>query len=274
MSRDPALHTWTYDASDIDEIVQAPPPWDALSDPSNDDLLGGALTFWPPGSAFGSGDGTAVSLSSVLARLTRALLSPFETLYARAYRLAIESSVFGANELLLEWEIDYGLPDSCGSGTSSIAERLRALQARVASTAVITPGDFIRVAASYGFTIAIEEPCIFQCAFSECGGEHEIGDTRQEAFWIVYVADLAIDYFRASEGECGRDPLFSLGDAERLICILRRIAPAWTVPILSIDALRPAFDPPAGAEWLYLSEAYPRQYITVDGEFVYAFTDP
>lgn len=235
MARDPGRHTWTYAASVIDAIVPAASPWDSLSEPSNDDMIGAALTFWPPGAAFGSPDGQAVSLGSVIAGLTRVLLSPFETLYARAYRLAMESSVFGADELLPEWEAEYGLPDGCGAGGSSVSERVRALEAKVASLAVITPGDFIRIAANYGFEIAIEEPAIFECGFSECGGEHEVGDARQEVFWIVHIADLAIDYFRASEGECGYDPLFSLGDGERLICILRRLSPAWAIPALSFD---------------------------------------
>lgn len=274
MSRDPGSNTYTEAASTLAEIVPAAQPWDSLANPANDDLIGAALTFWPPGAAFGTPDGEAIPLSSVIARLTRVLLSPFETLYARAYRLALESSVFGVDALLAEWEAEYGLPDSCVSGAASVSERLRALEARVASVAAITPGDFVRVASSYGFEIAIEEPAIFECGFSECGGQHEIGSPREEVYWIIYVADLAVDYFRAGESECGYDPLFSIGDAERLLCILRRISPAWTIPVLALDALRPPVDPPAGAEWVYLENSYPRQYITVDGEYVFIFTAP
>jgi uncharacterized protein YmfQ (DUF2313 family) len=274
MSRDPGLNTYTDVAALADDIVAAPAPWDSLSHPSNDDMLGAALTMWPPGAAFGTADGEALSLASTIARLTRSILAPFEALYDRAYRLAMESSVFGVDALLAEWEAEYGLPDNCVSGSTTVSERLRALEARVASAAVITPGDFIRLAASYGFEIAIEEPAIFEVGFSECGGQHVIGSPREEVYWIVYVALLAIDYFRASESECGYDPLFSIGDAERLMCILRKVSPAWTIPVLSSDALRPAFDPPPGAEWVFFEEAFPRRYITLDGEYVYTIITP
>lgn len=270
MSRDPGLHTFTEAASVVDAIVPAPQPWDSLANPANDELIGAALTFWPPGAAFGSPDGEAIPLSSVIARLTRVLVSPFELLYARAYRLAMESSVFGVDALLAEWEAEYGLPDDCVGGTASVTERLRALEAKVASVTEITPGDFIRVAASYGFEIAIEEPAVFQCGFSECGGEHGCGDPREEVYWIVHVSGLAFDYFRAGESECGYDPLFSIGDAERLLCILRKISPAWTIPILALEALAPPYDPPPGMGWVYVYDGSIRRYATAEDEYVYA----
>lgn len=270
MSRDPATNAYTDAASVIDDIVAAPFPRDSLSSPSNDDLIGAALTLWPPGAAFGSPDGCAMALDSVIARLTRALLSPFEMLYARAWKLAMERSVFSVDDTLDDWEADYGLPDDCVGGSTTRTERLRALEAKVSGLAVITPGDFIRVAASYGFVIAIEEPALFQVGYSECGGDHFIGDAREEVYFFVHVANVAFDYFRAGTSECGYDWLFSVGDAERLLCIIRRLAPAWTIPLLSLEALRPPFDPPSGTAWVYAGEAYPRQYVTVDGEYVYA----
>jgi uncharacterized protein YmfQ (DUF2313 family) len=244
MARDPAFFTRTTAATALVDIVPVPAPSDALSNPSNDDLLGAALTFWPPGAAWGSPDGEAISLSSLIARFTRVLVSQFETLYARAFSLARESSVSGVNELLAEWEVEYGLPDSCLSGEATRSERLRALEAKVASAAVITPGDFIRVAANYGFEITITEPAMFECGFSECGGEHEIGPASEETYWFVSVTDLAIDYFRVGESECGFDPLFSIGEAEFLLCILRRLAPAWTLPVLLYDETVPDEDMP------------------------------
>lgn len=233
MSRDPGLNTLTTVATALADVQRLPQPYDALSAPDSDGLIGAGLSLWPPGAAFGSPDGQAVSLKSVLAAFTRVLLSPFELLYARAYGLALESIPAFAGELLPEWEAEYGLPDNCVSSETSRAERLRALETKVASIANITPGDFVRLAATYGFQISIEEPAVFECGFSECGGEHTVGDARQEVYWIVRVADLAVDYFRCGESECGLDPLFDLGDAERLMCILRRVSPAWTIPVLS-----------------------------------------
>ncbi|NEK42882.1 DUF2313 domain-containing protein [Rhizobium leguminosarum] len=235
MARDPALNTVTTAASVLDDLVPVVAPYDALAAPANDDLVSAALSMWPVGPAWGTPDGEAMPLSHVLARFTRVLVDSFVWLYARAWTLARNATVAGVDELLPEWEEEYGLPDNCVTGETSFAERLRALEAKVKSVATITPGDFIRIAASYGFEITIEEPAIFECGFSECGGDHTVGDMRQETYWIVHVTGLAIDYFTCGISECGFDPLFDLGDAERLLCILRRLAPAWTLPVLADD---------------------------------------
>ncbi|AYM13056.1 DUF2313 domain-containing protein [Agrobacterium tumefaciens] len=233
MARDPGLNTVTTMASAGAPTGGVPAAWDNLSSPSNDDLIGGAVSLWPPGAAFGTPDGQAMSLSSLLASFTRVLISPWEWLYARAYKLITESTVFGVDEMLGDWEVEYGLPDACGAEDESVAGRLRALEAKLMAVAIVTPSDFIRLAASFGFTITIEEPAIFECGFSECGGEHAVGDWRQEVYWLVTVTDLAVDYFRCGESECGYDPLFTFGEAERLLCLLRQHSPAWALPILA-----------------------------------------
>lgn len=235
MARDPGLMTRTTEPSSGDAPQQILAPWDALANPANDDLIDAGLAMWPTGPAWGTPDGESMTENSVLARFTRVLLSPFEFLYARAFQLARESTVQGVDELLPEWEADYGLPGPCGP-SGSTEERLRALEAKVRGVAVIHPKDFIALAKSYGFKITTEEPCMFECGFSECGGEHQLGDPMtEETYWIIHVADLAVDYFRCGEGECGATPLFSLGEAERLLCMLKQYAPAWTIPILAFD---------------------------------------
>tara|TARA_R110002020_G_scaffold471284_1_gene698215 strand:- start:10956 stop:11738 length:783 start_codon:yes stop_codon:yes gene_type:complete len=233
MARDPGFNTVTTSASVLEDIVAVEAPYDALAAPTNDDLISSSLLLLPQGAAWGTPDGEALPLSSGLARFVRVMLDPFVWLHWRAWGLAREATVQGVDELLPEWEADYGLPDNCAFGVASAAERLRALEAKVSAKAIISPSDFIRLAASYGFIVTIEEPAMFECGFSECGGEHTLGDVRQEIYWIVYVSDLAIDYFRVGESEVGYVPLFSFGEAERLLCILRRLAPAWSLPVLS-----------------------------------------
>lgn len=232
MARDPGLNTRTTEPSVGLPAGGVPAAWDNLSSPTNDDLIGGAVSLWPPGAAFGTPDGQAMSLSSLLAKFTRVLISPWEWLYARSYKLVSESTVYGVDELLPDWEAEYGLPDACGVDDESVSGRLRALEAKLIAVAILSPGDFIRLAASYGFTITIEEPAVFECGFSECGGEHTVGDFRQEVYWLVSVTGLAVDYFRCGESECGYDPLFSFGEAERVLCLLRQHSPAWAIPVL------------------------------------------
>lgn len=233
MARDPGLNTRTTTGSASAPVGGVPTAWDNLAAPSNDDLIGGAVSLWPPGAAFGTPDGQAMSLTSLLALFTRVLISPWERLYARAFKLVSESTVYGVDEMLPDWEAEYGLPDACGVDDDSIAGRVRALEAKLMAVAIITPSDFIGLAATFGFIITIEEPAIFECGFSECGGEHTVGDVRQETYWLVTVTDLAVDYFRCGESECGLDPLFSFGEAERLLCLLRQHSPAWATPVLT-----------------------------------------
>lgn len=232
--RDPGLNTVTTLPSVGATTRDLPAPWDPLAEPSVATLEPAGLALWPRGPAFGSPDGEAVPSTSNWAKLTRALLSPFATLYRRAWLLARESSPALLDQTLSDWERDYGLPEPCITRAQTRAERIAALRAKVDDSPLIGPGDFIRLAASYGFTIEIEEPAVFECGFSECGGEHTTGDWRQEIYWIVRIGEAETFYFRVGEGELGSDPLFSYGDAEELLCLLLRFAPAWTIPVLEL----------------------------------------
>lgn len=214
-------------------------PYDVLADPDVERLLPSALNFWPRGAAFGSPDGVAIDAGSNWAKLMRVLLSPFIDLYRRAFALALEVSPATLDQTLEDWETEYGLPDDCVGGVQTRAERIAAVAAKVNAAPLITPGDFVRLALEYGFVVEIEEPAVFECGFSECGGEHATGAWRQEIYWIVRVGELAVFYFRTGEGECGADPLFSYGDAERLLCIFMRLSPAWTIPILEVTEPAP-----------------------------------
>lgn len=232
MARDSGRHTVTLLAEASEDVVAVSAPLDALADPDNDDLHGAALTLWPQGAAWGTPDGTAMAESSLLSRFTRVLVAPFEGLYRRAWLWAMESVVSGISDTLDQWENDLGLPDACVDDEQTTSERLKAVAAKIRSEKLVTPGDFARLAASYGYEVAIEEPAIFECGFSECGGEHETGAAREEIYVIVRVKDLQVNYFTCGESECGYDPLFDYGDTAKLLCIMRAAAPAWTIPVL------------------------------------------
>lgn len=232
MPRNSGRHTVTLNAADPLIGDKVPVPYDQLADPDSDRLIGAALTLWPQGAAWGTPDGAAMDLNSVLARFTRALIDGFVYMYRRAFLLAREATVSGVDELLPDWEADYGLPDICDIDEQTTAERISRLAAKVMSAKVITPEEFVRLALTYGFEVAIEEPCIFTCGFSECGGEHECGGFEDEVYFVVRIRDLRVTYFRVCESELGADPLFEYGTAAKLRCIIRQVAPAWTIPVL------------------------------------------
>ncbi|WP_312859727.1 putative phage tail protein [Rhizobium sp. BK181] len=172
-------------------------------------------------------------MTSSLAKFTRVLLDGFVWLYARAFRLALEASVDGVDELLPDWEAEYGLPENCFIGDQTTVQRLRELARKVRADSVNHPEQFVRLALDHGFEIEIEEPSIFECGFSELGGFHTSGRASEEVYWIVRVKDVGVSYFEAGVGECGYDPLFSFGAAEQILCLLRKLAPAWTLPVLA-----------------------------------------
>lgn len=206
-------------------------PTDALAAPDSDSLISAGLAFWPPGAAWGSPDGQAVSLSSNLARFTRVLLSPFEWLHARAFRLALEGNVQTVSELLPDWERDHGLPEACFTGEQTATQRLTALRRKVMAEPLSHPQDFVRVAADFGFTIEIEEPNIFECGGSECGGHHEAGAASEEAYLIVRVRDSAETFFEIGASECGADRLYDLVGSSGVLCFLRQELPGWVVAV-------------------------------------------
>lgn len=249
MPRSPAFNTITRAAAPAVDLAGVAVGNDALAAPVSDDLVSAAMTLWPQGAAWGSPDGEAVPLEHSLTRYTRVLLDPFVWLYARAWNLVREATMPGVQELLPEWEEEYGLPERCFVGEQATSQRITALARKVRADSINHPEDFVRLALDYGFEIEIEEPAIFECGFSECGGQHAVGSWVEEAYWVIRVKDAAVSYFETGISELGHDPLFSLGESEQILCMMRQMAPAWTLPVLQ--------------PWIYL--AY---LVTEEGDYI------
>lgn len=206
---------------------------DALADPEVETLLDAGLALWPRGAAWGSPDGEAVAGDSVIAKLTRALLSPFADLYRRAWRLSLESRSASLVDSLDDWETEFGLPDRCATEPQTVEQRRANLRAKVARLATITPADIVRLAARIGFTVAVEEPEALRAGESELGWLGEVSDTALEQQFTVHIFDLPVTQFEAGISETGVDRLLDF-DIGVLACAVRRVAPAWTYPAFSI----------------------------------------
>ncbi|MBZ8133216.1 putative phage tail protein [Afifella sp. IM 167] len=211
-------------------------PADALSDPEVEALLPAGRALWPRGGAWGTPDGAAPPLDDVYSDLTRALLSPFRDLFARLWGLTRESRSASLVESLAEWERDFGLPESCITDEQSEADRRRHLRAKVASDGPITAEEFVCLADSLGYLVAIEEPEAFRCGESSVGvslaGRRELTNGPLEQEWVVHVFDVPVTRFECGVSECGVDRLLDWV-ADEIECVLRRAAPAWTFPVFS-----------------------------------------
>ncbi|MBS9720166.1 DUF2313 domain-containing protein [Tianweitania sp. BSSL-BM11] len=206
---------------------------DALSKPAVDDLLPAGLSLWPRGAAWGTPDGVAPSTDSVLAGFTRALLGAFADLYASLWQLTNESRSRTLVNSLPDWEADFALPEPCITEPQTEAERRRHLEHKVAAQGAISPEDFVRLAAQFGFVVAIEEPEAFRSGTSRCGELAEVANVALEQQWVVHVLDVPFEQFQTGIGEAGVTRLldFDMGDLQ---CLFRRAAPAWTYPIFSV----------------------------------------
>lgn len=230
--RDGALSTITsYIAPPAAPADTIPDTVDPLSAPTVETLLPGALALLPRGAAWGTPDNEAPSLDSFHAKVWRALLVPFTDLYANAYDLTLESRALTVDVSLADWEQDHGLPDRCLPPVSTVSGRKAALLKKLRSLGTITPQDFVRLAHDLGYEITIEEPYVFECGLSECGGDHGTGSKDQEFYWIVHIQGQEVEYFRIGEGEVGLTPLFEIQGINELECVFLRDSPAVFKPV-------------------------------------------
>jgi uncharacterized protein YmfQ (DUF2313 family) len=207
-------------------------PRDVLSAPDVEALLYSGLSLWPRGAAWGTPDGEAPSTASVIAKLTRALLSPFSDLYAKSWRLTEESRSASLVDSLEDWEADFGLPSPCAGDGQTLDARISILRARVARLATITPANVVQLAARLGYVVAIEEPDAFLAGEGTCLGLGELSGTALEQQWVVLVRDAPFDQFETGIGETGVTRLLDFNH-DMLECEIRRVSPAWTLVVFN-----------------------------------------
>jgi len=157
----------------------------------------------------------------------------------RSSDLLQERDVRLASELLIDHEIDLGLPDSCSPENETIQERRLAAHGRLIALGQQNPAYFIELAAAYGWTIAITEYSAFICGEHEAGDE--CGDSENFFYWkvAVTVSGGNIIYFTCGSSECG-DLLAFLNGVDSTICALNKYKPAHTTILWEFNG--PGFD--------------------------------
>jgi uncharacterized protein YmfQ (DUF2313 family) len=145
---------------------------------------------------------------STLHQLLDGLSVEFARIHERAEDLLAEMEPSGTVELLSDWESAWGLPNQCTGALSTLDERRAALLAKMIHVGQQTPGFFVRVAATLGYTIVVEENV----------------DGSPAVWRIVSNIITAPVYARAGSARAG-DPIRTWG-AEMLECAMRALNPA------------------------------------------------
>ena len=261
--------------SDIPAVSDAVPGWpcygfptvppsvvDAEAQPTADSLLPQILPLTPRGAAWGTDEvGDGKGASPVQRRFWKALAAWAAGHLGLDWTAATQTFPTGITYTLPDWEKELGLPGPCTSGEGGLPVRQAAVRAKFGSVGGQSPGYFVCLAYSIGYSITIDEPTQFLCDVSECiGGEiqetyfrcdddvvgedgaplegfilatddaagDQVSDETVWKYWVVNVRSPGETWFRVDEGECAYDPLEGFVPAADLECTLRALCPRHT----------------------------------------------
>jgi uncharacterized protein YmfQ (DUF2313 family) len=169
-----------------------------------------------------------------------------------------ESDPRATTEMLDSWERAWGLPDPCFKEPQSVEERRKLLVLKMTLLGAQSREFFIGVADWLGYPISISEYRPFMTGVDQCGDSREyradgtlgdwpyqLGHSQMRFAWTVHIQQTKLVWFRAGSGQCGIDPLLKIVRAADLECLLRRWAPAHTLPLFDYSGIS---DPFAGAD--------------------------
>lgn len=159
----------------------------------------------PPGHAF------TRAPDAVLTKFLQAWADEFARLDARVDALLIEIDPTKTTEIIDEFEVMAGLPDTCIGALATLADRRTAVKGRLTATGGQSRAYFIALAASVGYTITITEPALHTWQINATG-----------------VANTA----RVGTARVG-DQLRTWGAEKILECTIARYAPAHAVLIFN-----------------------------------------
>lgn len=136
-----------------------------------------------------------------------------------------------ANELLPEWETDYGLPDGCTGPGSTVEERRLQVYGRMSATGGSSLDYLEQAAASAGYTITVNENRPFRFGRSTYRSALN-GHPLPFRLSITAQAENPILFRFGRSGF--RTPFRKVGN-ERLECLINRIKPAHTEALFIYD---------------------------------------
>jgi uncharacterized protein YmfQ (DUF2313 family) len=176
-----------------------------------------------------TGDLWSTETDTVRMQWLAAFAATFQRLNDRANFLVVDAFPATTEELLPEWEASLGLPDPCSGPDPTIAERQAHVVARLTQSNGPSIPSLTAFAAALGYTITITEFAPARSGLLRAG--QPLYGTAWAFAWQVNAPAITITYFQAGENRAG-DALETYGNLV-LVCELKRIAPAHTIPIFS-----------------------------------------
>lgn len=183
-------------------------PWSGLG---TDDFAAALAALYPRGPAWPRDP------DSTQARYRAALADIQAAFHADLSNLAdVELNPFQTDELLPDWEDEFGLPDPCVPQPQSTDQRHAALVSRIADPGGLNAQRYVELAASIGYAITITEFTPFVAGVGACGGPTYDLDWR--FVWQVNGATSPISSVMRADSACN-DSLQTWGDSA-LECLI------------------------------------------------------
>ena len=159
---------------------------------------------------------------SLFSALLEAIAETFARIDARAQGLLDEADPRTTYELLLEWEAEAGLPDTCTDQADTLQERRDALVSKLTAIGNQSRQYFIDIAAALGYVITITE---YKPYFVNSAVNLPVNDEMWRYVWQVNApAETVRSMTVNSEVDM---PLRDWGN-KQLECLINKFKPAHT----------------------------------------------
>lgn len=153
----------------------------------------------------------------------------------RAQALLTERSTLTTNELIVDHELDLGLPDECTRDYSlTLSERRIDANVKLTQTGEQSPNYFIEIANKYGYEAEITEYTPAWCGIATCGDP--CGSQYNLYYWKLTIFTTEIPIIAVcGVAKCG-DPLQKISDLiNTIFCFARKYKPAHTMLLVALE---------------------------------------
>jgi uncharacterized protein YmfQ (DUF2313 family) len=160
---------------------------------------------------------------SVMSQLLAGIAEEFARVDLRADELLYEADPRTTNELLADWERNFGLPDPCGEQLgNTISLRRDVLVYKVTSLGGQSKQFYIDLAARLGFTVTITE-------FKKYTVTSAVNEAMNGEDWVfAWQVNAPAETVRTMTVKSGVNEPFNAWGNEILECNISRLKPAHT----------------------------------------------